>query len=314
LEALTYTSTYRTNKTRFRLTNLTDMHIGAASCDEALLRKDIGRILADPNHYCILGGDVFDAIPRKDRRFQASDMAEWLRGENAVPQAQLEYGIELLKPLADQGRILAILCGNHETALLRHSEIDLYRGLVHGLKRDDRKIGLGYCGFIRWNIDRNTRKDPESGGCHERWSVNIFAAHGSGGGLLPGGHALTLGRLGGYYDFDLAVLGHRHVMQSLRQTPLYSTPQGQIRDRHRVAAFCGTYYLSFQQRESERMNVNYAEEKGYFPQPVGVYTFVLDPGKRSIRVEEPPHDYPSEKGSEKGSVKNGKRRPKKSAA
>jgi len=269
-----------------------DMHLGTRSCDEKKIDADIAEVLADPNAYALLGGDVCEFIVRSDKRFRQSELASWLQGPiDDIANEQIEYALAKFRPLAAVGKILAVLAGNHETQILKQYERDVFQEIVRGLRKGDKRIGLGYEGFLAVYIQRtNSRKRKGGLGGEtdktDSWRVVFYLHHGYGGGILEGGHALTLGRIFKSYNCDVALMGHRHITAHLTNVQLEVSPHGILRERNQVAAFCGSYRRSYREDDGkETDNASYEEEKGYSPHIVGTPWVKLYPEDRLCRIE-----------------------------
>ena len=83
-----------------------DTHIGDAHCDMELVLSSIQHVLETPNMYTILDGDIFNVA-------LAGSPSDVYR-ETMSPSDQLIKCAEIFQPLADAGKILACLPGNHE--------------------------------------------------------------------------------------------------------------------------------------------------------------------------------------------------------
>ena len=158
----------------------------------------------------------------------------------------------------------------------RKYERAAYWVMVEKLRPEpNRKIARGWKGFVMLRIKRVTAKGTEG----NSWTVVVYVHHGYGGGRLEGGHALTLGRIFKNFDCDVALLGHRHTSQPIRQVQLRPNKKGtRIEERHQVATFTGGYLRGYVEGGT------YAEEKGLPPKPVGGPEILLIPKTREIKV------------------------------
>jgi len=260
----------------FRVYFLTDWHVGTVFCDEDKLRSDIQAIANDPKAYFIGGGDFGEFINRSDKRHRESNLAPWLYGEDDIAKRQVERIVELMQPI--KHKCLALVKGNHEDAIVEKYERDVYSAIVDEVTQPDKPVRLGYGGFlvIRWRyMDREK-------GAGDVWTTVGFIHHGAGGGLLPGGHALTLGRLPTWYNFDFALLGHRHVRQVVTNEQWQPSPRAnKIVCRRQVMAFGGSYMKGFDEKLDTE---GYAERKMLPPRGTGSIILEFRPAEREIRV------------------------------
>lgn len=125
MELLERTITIPSKATKLRVYYLYDLHIGAFGFDDALAKKQIRRILNDDYGYCIIGGDVAECIGKKDKRYNPRGVHPMfhdnLRKNNLVG-AEISYAKKLLRPLADEQKILAYVEGNHEERMAHISD------------------------------------------------------------------------------------------------------------------------------------------------------------------------------------------------
>lgn len=256
----------------FNLFFLTDFHLGHALCNEDLLKNDIAEIGEDPKALWIGGGDYAEFINRGDKRHRESSLASWLHGKDDIIAAQEQRLLEYLLPIKD--KCLGLVVGTHEAQILDRSERDVYSSLVNSLTGKDRHIRLGVQGFIvlMWDLDKKNR-----------WKTTLFVHHGSGGGLLPGGHALTLGRLPTWFEFDIALIGHRHTRQWVPNTITGpNTKSTGVKQREQAMLFGGTYLESIAMDNSEAES--YAEYKMLPPKAAGGVRIKFKPSKQQYKI------------------------------
>lgn len=83
-----------------------DVHIGSKECDLDGFKAFLKRVLADPDSYIVLVGDIINN--------GVKDSLTNVYEELIPPSAQIDVAVELLRPLADAGKILGAVSGNHE--------------------------------------------------------------------------------------------------------------------------------------------------------------------------------------------------------
>ena len=98
----------------YSLYDLSDFHLGSPACYERGIEKTIKKILKKENRYCIIKGDIIDGIPIGDKRMKAMSLDG---GKIVTPQEQADIAIEILRPLAEAGRLLFCTFGNHEATV-----------------------------------------------------------------------------------------------------------------------------------------------------------------------------------------------------
>lgn len=134
---------------RQKLLLMSDVHFDSRYCDRKLLKRDLDTASRE-NAFIFIAGDFFDAMQgRKDMRGNYDE----LRPEHKVNNyfnAITEDAAEFLKPYQEQ--IILFGYGNHETAVIRHQQIDLLSMLVGALNSGkEHKIQTGgYGGWVRF--------------------------------------------------------------------------------------------------------------------------------------------------------------------
>lgn len=247
----------------FTIIPISDIHIGAKSCDEKRLRRTVERIKDDPNCYWIGGGDYCDLISVKDKRFDPSQLADWITTPDLIdiPKAQFNRIMEYLAPIAS--KCLGMIEGNHETFIKQRYERDIYLEIVSAVKQEggfpaDKSLALGYNGWIALRFARSKSKGRNSG----VRVIKISLHHGFVGGKLAGAKALNMQRWLWSHDCDIAVFGHSHNTGVQIEAIEWVNNGMKVEHANRYGVYAGSYLKSF----SNDNNSTYAESKGYFPQ------------------------------------------------
>ena len=256
----------------FTLVPIGDIHIGAAACNEQLLRDVVARVLGDESAYWIGMGDYCDFINRSDPRFNPGAMADWIKVADLgdLAKSQRDKFLDIIKPIAP--KCLCLVEGNHETAITRHYERHVYGEIVTAIKqfsgmKDDDRLGIGYTGWLLLNFYRHKKKKAGSS------AVKINLHHGFVGGRLAGAKALNMQRRLAFHEADLCLMGHSHntmVQAEARQYLAGAT----VKEKKLIGAYTGTFLKS--------INVDgpstYSEVKGYLPMPLSRVEILLRPG------------------------------------
>lgn len=281
MRTLNVIETYRGRGTHFNLYPLADLHVGAAACDERLLCKTVQAIENDPNARWIGLGDNIDAIARKgDRRYQEATLAKWLHGKDDVIGQQRDRVCEILKPIA--GKCWGLINGNHEHAALQWYDRNIYWEIVTKIadyaNKAPTELALTTQGFVCVRFRRKAGKSGSS------TKLVIYAFHGAGGGRLAGGHALTLERVLGDYQCNLALLGHRHVIQYVRKEITEPKGDGAV-VKTRTGLFCGSFLGAYIKPSGNgSLTDTYAERLGLPPKQTGCPRVVIKPDVMKLDV------------------------------
>ena len=268
---------YKSRSDWFEIIPIGDIHLGNALCDEAALRRTVKHIKETDRCYWGGMGDMIDGINRADKRFQESQIAEWLWGYDDVVGPQIEVLTQILNPIKD--KCLWMLRGNHEDFVLQKFQRDVYYEICRKMGLSEKNpIMLGYRGFI---VMRMQRQRSGTGGA-STYTYTIFAHHGYGGGRLEGGKALKLGRLPKHYQADLLLYGHEHVKmigQPIQQ--LRPTATGGIVGKMIYTCMTGTYLQGY---DADGVKEVYSEVQNLPPSALGSITVKVNPDRQEVQV------------------------------
>jgi len=238
MRTLHHTLYYPSRTTRLVFWHITDSHVGAAGCDEAMFKADVESIASNPNAYWGFGGDACECITRTgDKRFRESAIADWLYGVDDIVSEQIDRFISIIKPIAH--KCLYFGMGNHEDSMLTHYNRDVYLELCRrvadakGCEIGD--VATGWESFIVLKFRRGT---PEAYG--GTTSMSLYYHHGAGGGRKLGGHALRLEDTMLRHEADICFLGHRHV-RSYDEIVVNGPGRRAHQERRRGGIYGGSY-------------------------------------------------------------------------
>ena len=228
LQLRTHQIDYDSRADTFHLWHITDCHLGSRACDEAALRRDIARVAEDDYALWAFGGDWAEFINPTDRRFDPTEVADWITVADLadIAKVQCDHTVELLRPIA--AKCLGAIGGNHDLYIARTHHRD-----PHGYICGELDIpNLGYDGaFINLRFKR-------SGGSIRSYRIALL--HGWGAGRQPGGKINKLRDALAAYDADVVLLGHLHVRYRLASMS-YSCTKNRIVTKKRIAVLGGTY-------------------------------------------------------------------------
>lgn len=263
---------------------MSDLHIGAPQVDYARIKKECEDAKAN-NERILINGDVFDGILKKDqKRYSPSAVHSRLRHRDDQVGAAIEWAIEILSPYADHIDMIGV--GNHETALVKHHDIDPVRLLVYELQKKVKNHTIhygGYCGFMDYRFFGITKKGKRKGtGAHSQGKrVVFFYHHGSGGDAPVTRGMIAFARLDWIEGADVIWTGHRHTKWNAEIEKIRCPAAGDKPIRRRVreiqtGAYFDTYDGQSQEhfRENGRVS-NYAADKACKPHGKGGARVVL---------------------------------------
>lgn len=239
-----------------------------------MLRTVVQSIKETDNTYWIGMGDYCEFINVADFRFDAEQLADWIDVADLVDLArvQVQRFVEIVSPVAD--KCLALCEGNHERAIRRHTERDVYREIVAQVKgaggfKSSHKLALGFTGWLQLLFRRSVQGERAEG----TRIVNAHLHHGFVGGKLAGAKALNMQRWLWTHNADLCLWGHSHNTGIQPEAVEEIDRRGNVKTQVRRGAFTGTFLHSGRRGKGS----SYAEIKGYFPLPVGGVLVELRP-------------------------------------
>lgn len=173
---------------------ISDVHLGAAEHLSDKWERFCSELLARPNAYITLGGDLINNATKSS---VSNVYAETMR-----PRDQKKRMVELLTPLRD--RILAVVPGNHEYRSSKDVDDDITYDICTKLDIED--LYRENIAFIKLRFGNN-----EKGNGQSNPTYIIALTHGAGGGALTGGSVNKTERFALTLDgCDLLISGHVH--------------------------------------------------------------------------------------------------------
>jgi len=231
MRATTITRKYNAGD-RFGYFLCSDLHIDSPEHDRKLLIRELDYAVS-MNSFIFIGGDIWDFLLNGDRK-RYTPSRNTFGPEDAVINFAIDEAFELLKPYAPF--IKVILCGNHETSMMKFHSIDPAAMLIDRLNElENTHIEyLGYQGYIR------IRYEYEKG--NHCKSFDIKAHHGTGGSSEITKGTITLNRFMNAHHADLYWHGHSHTRVVLPdEVCSYLDQNGVVKTKSRKGIITGSY-------------------------------------------------------------------------
>ncbi len=267
MEAIEYRVFYKSRSNTFKLYPLGDIHAGIKHCREKAIKAKVKEIQEDPLAFWIGMGDYGEFITPADPRWDIGVVADWVEKTN-VAESQRKWIVKLFEPIKD--KCVGLLCGNHEDSIRLHNcqdvQLDICRDL--GVKN------LGASCFVRFVFSRN--KDMK----HDSTMFIGYFKHGSGGPQTDGGKMMALKRGLMGFDADIYAMAHLHDIKVDSQPRLHLSENLKIRQKIKVAAITGSWFLTYMQGEQ----ASYGEKRGFMPTPIGCPIFLIHPNSLDPHV------------------------------
>lgn len=231
---------------------INDVHLGSKHSNVPYFKAFVQHILDTPNAVTVLNGDLAETATK------SSVGMAMFEEEMNIPE-QLETLEEILKPLAEAGKILGVGPGNHEERVANLIGINPMEILAKSLDVPY----FGYQGFFRVVVNGITYK--------------IAAHHGAGGGGTSGSRTNTAEKMNKVIsNADLYLSGHTHGRQ-FHQDIIYLMDE----ESDELVPHIRTYVVggSFVEYWGA-----YPEMKALAPSITGLVRCELRPDKKDIRV------------------------------
>jgi len=221
---------------------LSDVHIGAPTCDYAKAKRTVQWAL-DNDAWVMLLGDI---VENATRNSVGSGNYEQIMS----PQEQQDKAVELLRPLADRGLILGAVIGNHEWRTANESGINITKNIcdILGIRY------LGFSIFAYLTVGKINYK--------------IFAMHGASGGTTLTGKINAVQRLAHHRDADIFLMAHVHDLWVGSDRVLKIDSRNKTVKEHKRYYVLTGAYLNYQG--------SYGEMKGFAPAKTGTPKIRLD--------------------------------------
>jgi hypothetical protein len=200
---------------RIELMHITDMQYGSKGFQRARFLEYRRWLLSSPDRFVLLGGDLIDAATVISVASPYDNTEE--------PIEQVDGVVDILRPLADAGRLLGYVGGNHERRTIKT---------------------FGDCGRI---IARELKVPYSRGvqlldlrfGKHNPFKVSLW--HGAGSARTKGAKAQMLHRFMHQADSQLYLVGHLHDV-----VILFDWRQARIDGKIKLQKIAGCMSSSFQ--------------------------------------------------------------------
>lgn len=179
---------------------ISDLHIGDARTDIASFKELLKYIMAEPNRFILLAGDLINNAIKSS----VSNVYE----EIMTPSAQKKWIVEQLEPVRE--RILGIVGGNHEYRSTKEVDIDITESIADKIgkpsvyREDETLIKITF--------------GKKGGRENKQQCYTIYLTHGAGGGKRPGSSLNNIELLGLSIDADVYIMGHTHKRMAYKST------------------------------------------------------------------------------------------------
>lgn len=194
-----------------------DVHLGSKECALEAFRAFLRRVLDDPDSFIVCCGDIINNGTR--------DSLTNVYEELIPPSEQVQLAVELFKPLADSGKILGMVSGNHEARSRKAVDLDptytiaCMLGIPHLCRQN--------MAFVRVKLRRNGSRDTH----------NLLLMHGKTENKKRHFSYAVEG-------VDAIVTGHTHNGLAEKPSRMVFTEKGNVRMKP-IVSITATSWLSY---------------------------------------------------------------------
>lgn len=230
---------------------LGDWHNGLRSHNEPKLRRFLDFIAERPNHYTILIGDQLESATRVS-------VGRGIFEESYHYPDQKKRVVQLLRPLAEQGKILGIHGGNHEERIAIMTGADPAEEIADSLDVPF----MGFQGYTAIHVGEQV--------------YEMMSMHGRGNGTTKGGQVNAAERGNKTTLAELYLSGHTHSKHFTEDAyNVFDHRTGTIRTIRRCYVACGSFVEYWG---------SYAEYSAYQMQPTGAPRIELRADRHDFNV------------------------------
>lgn len=171
-----------------------DVHLGAAMAMEAEFAEFCERVAKEKNTYVILCGDLLDNGIK-------SAVGGSIYRQKYFPSEAKSIMAKMLEPLAEKGKILACINGNHEFRSAKETDNFLLYDIMFRLHLEN--LFRENIAFIKIQIGN------QDGAGQANPTYVLTVTHGSGGGMT-GAMVNKSEKFGNIDGSDALIIGHSH--------------------------------------------------------------------------------------------------------
>lgn len=263
---------YPSKSSKFDIAGIGDVHVGHTNFAREYFEKMMTWLYDQPNFYVLGMGDYFDEVTVKRRYYDVQqldpDFSGMLDGKGPLKRV-VEYVEKWFKPIAEEGRLLGFLEGNHDYVTTRESGYSYVMVMAESL-------GVPYLGhttLYRLSFQRNNSQ--------ERSKLDIYATHGHFSGATVGGKITKLDKVAKDFDADVYMMGHVHDIVAYTRPQIRLNHKGELSERRQAFLVTGSFMRTYQEG-----HMGYGEPSMYSPTKIGFPKVKFWPHRRDLHVSE----------------------------
>lgn len=231
---------------------ISDVHYGCKMCNVPFFEKVMNWCYNNEDVYVKTNGDLLEC---------STLSSPSLFDQNIDINDQFDYMVDVLRPLAEEDRLLWMVRGNHEKRILRETGYDIARTLAKTLNIPYFEHGCSY----QIKIRQETQKRSQI--------YTGYMIHGATAARTIAGKLRKCNNLSDVINAEIYEYGHVHELFH-NAAPYYDIDRGRIVKRRRHYILTGGY-LNYG---------GYVQEKGYRPVALGSPKIKLHTNSHRISV------------------------------
>lgn len=227
-----------------------DVHYGHPQCD---IERATGMLDYCLKHhiYVVAMGDLIECGLR-------DSVGDSVYNQKLNPQGQMEFMIELLKPLAEAGLLLGIHEGNHENRITKNTGVNITKIMC-------KMLDVPYLGYAIWHLIRVGKQN-----------YTMYTTHGSSGSRFKHTKLKAVMDIAMFFEADVVAMGHVHsrAIEPMHRQRV-NLRNRTVEDRRILVVLSGAY-LTYDK--------SYAQMKGYPPASLGSSKIQLRADRWSVHA------------------------------
>jgi hypothetical protein len=227
-----------------------DVHLGYPTTDVEMVREVLDGCLRK-RIYIVGMGDLIECG-------LTTSVGDSVYQQKLNPQEQMDEMVEMLTPMAKDGLILGLICGNHESRIAKSTSIDVTAMMCRLLKVPY----LGFSCFHYWKVGEE--------------SYTAYSCHGASGARLPYTKIKSALDLFRFVDAECVLMGHVHSLDHMTQMYYRVDRRTKMMVEARRHAVLTGHFMDYEG--------SYAEMKLLPPSPPGIAKISLYGKKHEIFV------------------------------
>lgn len=207
-----------------------DLHYGNMNFDEKTFDRFFNTLYKEKDMITFGGGDWAEGATKYSLGYE---------DQNIDLDGQIDWLVDKFGPIAEEGRLLGFIQGNHEKRSRKTGSVDLAYRIAKGLEIPYWKHGKFFNFTVRMNGSMRGKR------------YTGYAVHGRSGARTFGGKVAAVERMSSVAEVDLYIMGHVHMLHTHKGFKY--TPQGEKLIHLTPTFVIGGHYLEYMGSYAQEM-------------------------------------------------------------